>query len=69
MENLTAKEVLLKHRKKDTTLPHWITNKHAIEAMKEYAKAEVKKENTRLHDRFVEAMSVGYSYSAKEFLK
>lgn len=45
------------------------TTKQRIEMIKQYAKEEVKKENTRLHDRFVEAMPVGYFDSTKEFLE
>ena len=45
------------------------TEDQRIEMIKQYAKAEVKKENTRLHDRFVEAMPVGYFDSNKEFLE
>ncbi len=32
----SRKEILEKHRKKDPSLPHWITIKHAEQAMKEY---------------------------------
>ena len=31
-----AKQILEKHRKKDASLPHWITMKHAELAMDEY---------------------------------
>jgi len=31
----TDKEILEKHRKKDDSLPHWITIKHALNAIKE----------------------------------
>ncbi len=32
----TAREILEEHRKKDDSLPHWITVKHALLAMEEY---------------------------------
>lgn len=48
---MNAKEILLKHREKDNSLHHWITNKHAIEAMTEFSEhqnKELSEENEKL---------------------
>lgn len=71
MKNLTAKETLelngVDTDKLSFDAPYSYYN--ILKAMEQYAKAEVKKENTRLHDRFIEAMPVGYFDNTKEFLK
>lgn len=49
---MTAKELMLEHRKADPTSPlHWITVKHAVLAAEDYASqqtAELQRENERL---------------------
>ena len=73
MKNLTAKEIeheigcdgiIFGSGNKPT-----YTTKQRIEMIKQYAKDEVKKENTRLHDRFIEVIPVSYFESPYEFLE
>lgn len=42
-----AREILEKHRQKDDSLSHWVTVKHAIEAMEEYAKYKQEESGTK----------------------
>ncbi len=43
--------------------------KQRIEMIKEYAQSKVEKENSRLHDRFVDIVPVGYFISIAEYLE
>ena len=76
MKNLTAKQLIKKVFEQIYGSPRYNKSilrgtyeKVVIKAMQEYAEIKVKKENTRLHDRFIEAMPVGYFDSTDEFLK
>ena len=73
MKNLTAKEIeeILDRKVRNHGLNSALSfdKEIVIEIMSECTEIAIGKENTRLHDRFIEAMPVGYFDSTKEFLE